>query len=214
MEIRFNIQKNERKALAQKIAELTGAEVKYLGVPSCAYQIGSMTLSKDSVLSGEELSDDLLGALHDAGYAAEKEPTKLTVSLPRDFFSDQALDNLRRIISNKGTLMQHAFGTDTLDIAETDGKIEFPWFTLAEDGDSAAYTQFVSMLCAFAKERKRVPDKPDTSDNEKYAFRCFLLRLGMIGAEFKQSRKVLLRNLTGSSAFRYGKGGADNEISD
>ena len=42
-------------------------------------------------------------------------------------------------------------------------------------------------------------------DNEKYAFRCFLLRLGMIGEEYKAARKVLLRNLTGSSAFRSGK---------
>ena len=39
-------------------------------------------------------------------------------------------------------------------------------------------------------------------DNEKYAFRCFLLRLGFIGNEFKQSRKILLSNLDGSSAFK------------
>ena len=39
-------------------------------------------------------------------------------------------------------------------------------------------------------------------DNEKYAFRCFLLRLGFIGEEFKQSRKILLSNLDGSSAFK------------
>lgn len=42
-------------------------------------------------------------------------------------------------------------------------------------------------------------------DNEKYAFRCFLLRLGLIGAEHKQTRKILLRNLTGSSAFKAGQ---------
>ena len=42
-------------------------------------------------------------------------------------------------------------------------------------------------------------------ENEKYAFRCFLLRLGFIGDEFKADRKVLLQNLSGSTAF---KGGA------
>ena len=42
-------------------------------------------------------------------------------------------------------------------------------------------------------------------DNEKYAFRCFLLRLGFIGDEFKTERKILLRNLSGSSAFKSGK---------
>ena len=41
-------------------------------------------------------------------------------------------------------------------------------------------------------------------ENEKFAFRCFLLKLGFIGAEYKADRKVLLRNLTGSAAFKDG----------
>ena len=41
--------------------------------------------------------------------------------------------------------------------------------------------------------------------NEKYAFRCFLLRLGFIGEEYKVERKILLKNLTGSSAFKNGE---------
>ena len=48
---------------------------------------------------------------------------------------------------------------------------------------------------------------PTETDNDKYAFRCFLLRLGFIGDEYKIARKVLLRNLTGNSAFRYGDQG-------
>ena len=47
-------------------------------------------------------------------------------------------------------------------------------------------------------------------ENEKYAFRCFLLRLGFIGAEYKTERKILLKNLTGSSTF---KSGAKKEVS-
>jgi hypothetical protein len=38
--------------------------------------------------------------------------------------------------------------------------------------------------------------------NEKYTFRCFLLRLGFIGPEYKDERKILLRNLSGSSAYK------------
>ena len=57
MNIRFNIEKSQRKALAQKIGELTGSEVKYLGVPSCAYEIGFFTLSKDAVLSFADRMD-------------------------------------------------------------------------------------------------------------------------------------------------------------
>ena len=58
------------------------------------------------------------------------------------------------------------------------------------------------MLCEFAKNQSRINRKPDTSDNPKYTMRCFLIRLGMVGAEFKAARKVILRNLTGNSAFR------------
>ena len=244
MTIQFNIDKSQRKALAHRIGELMGAEVRYCGVPSCAYQIGGMALGKDAVLTGEDDEGDirtLLNALKDEGYqftagfpenpqnaqesecgedtavqaeqvgyasedgTDEDDTTHLTISMPRSFFTDQALDNLQRIISNKSTLIKHALGTDCLDIVATDDKIEFPWFTLTEEGDSAAYMQFIPMLCEFAKVRKRVVDKATNVDNEKYAFRCFLLRLGMIGEEYKAARKVLLRNLTGSSAFRSGK---------
>lgn len=216
MNIKFNIEKSQRKALAQKIGELTGSEVKYLGVPSCGYQIGACTLDKEAVLHGDELPDDIQSELQKAGYTAEDEPESLTITMPRDFFTDQALDNLKQIIQNKHRLISHALGTDDLDIEETDDQIEFPWFSIEQDGDGDAYLKFISALCGFTKNRKRVLDKEDSSDNEKYAFRCFLLRLGMIGADYKAARKVLLRNLTGSSAFRHGKpeGGVDDAVSE
>jgi hypothetical protein len=56
-----------------------------------------------------------------------------------------------------------------------------------------------------AKDAKRVSSKPTETDNDKYAFRCFLLRIGFIGKEYKTARKILLRNLTGNSAFCYGE---------
>ena len=55
-----------------------------------------------------------------------------------------------------------------------------------------------------AKNQKRINAKEKELDNEKYAFRCFLLRLGFIGDAYKAERKILLRNLTGSSAFKSG----------
>ena len=59
---------------------------------------------------------------------------------------------------------------------------------------------------------KRVTAKEKKVDNDKYAFRGFLLRLGFIGAEFKAERKILLQNLTGSAAFKSGvKKGGDAE---
>ena len=216
MNIKFNIEKSQRKALAQKIGELIGSEVKYLGVPSCGYQIGAYTLDKETVLHGDELPDDIRSELQKAGYESEEEPVTLTISMPRDFFTEQSMNNLLQLIANKETLLKHALNTESLAVNECEETVEFPWFTVEKDGDGDAYAKFITMLCEFAKNLQRVVNKPDASDNEKYAFRCFLLRLGMIGSDYKAARKVLLRNLTGSSAFRHGKpeGGADDAVSE
>ena len=210
MEIKYLIDKNQRKAMAEKIAGLVGEEVHYLAAPTFAYQIGAFRLDKDAVLSfddnmDENFTDMILSGLEKAGYPAEESPELLTVSMPKSFFDSTVLENLKRIIANKEHLLKHALETDSLEITETEENIEFPWFSVSEPNDGDAYCKFISALCDFAKNQKRVNNKPDTSDNEKYAFRCFLLRLGMIGSEYKSARKVLLRNLTGSSAFRHGK---------
>lgn len=63
-----------------------------------------------------------------------------------------------------------------------------------------------------SKNAKRVTVTEKAVDNEKYAFRCFLLRLGFIGSEYKVERKILLKNLSGSSAFK--NGGVDHAISE
>lgn len=221
MEIRYLIDKEQRKAMAQKIAELTGTPAEYLAAPTFAYQIGVFRLDKDAVLSFDDSTDEtftdmVLSELEKAGYPAEETRESLTVTMPKSFFDSTALENLKRIVVNKEHLLKHAFETDSLEITETDENIEFPWFTLHDNSDGDVYCTFIEKLCDFAKNQKRVNNKPDISDNEKYAFRCFLLRLGMIGSEYKSTRKVLLRSLTGSSAFRHGKskGESDHEVSE
>lgn len=114
------------------------------------------------------------------------------------------MENFQKIIANKQMLFQRAFRMDSTEIEITEEKINFAWFPYTEDGDEiAAYTQFITRLCDMAKDAKRVSSKPTETDNDKYAVRCFLLRLGFIGKEYKAVRKILLRNLTGNSAFRY-----------
>ena len=76
MKIKYNIEKSQRKALAQKIADIIGADVRYAGVPSCAYEIDIFTLSKDAVLSFTDRSDTeivekVLNGLAEAGYTSE-----------------------------------------------------------------------------------------------------------------------------------------------
>ena len=69
-----------------------------------------------------------------------------------------------------------------------------------------AYTSFLAALCKMSKEQKRITAKEKPVENEKYAFRCFLLRLGFIGDEYKQSRRILCRDLCGNSAYAGGEG--------
>ena len=159
----------------------------------------------------KEIVEDLIRQLQERGFQDDMEITeevpvqqdKLTIAIPKESLTDTALENLQKIIANKQMLFQRAFRTDSTEIEITDEKINFTWFPYTVDGDDiAAYTQFISRLCDTARNAKRVPSKPTETDNDKYAFRCFLLRLGFIGKEYKTARKILLRNLTGNSAFR------------
>ena len=125
------------------------------------------------------------------------------IELPEETLPDVARANLDRIIESKGNLLQKALRTDTLSYEVTDGKVRFPWFHISGSPEEVtAYTQLVTALAEMAKNSKRITAKERTVCNEKYAFRCFLLRLGFIGDVYKVARKVLLKNLDGNSAFR------------
>jgi len=141
----------------------------------------------------------------------------LTVAMPRESFTDAALENLHKLVDAKGSLIKKALAVDSLPI-ETDGeKVSFPWFAEGQDSESVkAYTHFIAAMCDMARNQKRITAKEKPADNEKYAFRCFLLRLGFIGAEYKGERKILLKNLSGSSAFKNGerKEAVSNEVSE
>ena len=216
MTIAFHLTGEKRKALVNTISEIIGIQAVYQFMPTCAYKIGEYyTVTKEGNLEISDSADFketeyLMEELKKRGYDVPTE-NRLTVQMPADFFDEHTLSNLQQICENKATLFKAAFQTDTLDIISSDEKVEFPWFTVRQDGDADAYCTFISMLCEFAKNQKRINNKPDTSDNPKYTMRCYLLRLGMIGAEYKSTRKVLLRNLSGSSAFRKA---ANDEVSE
>ena len=197
--------------------------------------------------SSGELVEKVLAGLAQAGFTAEPEETaeaedsaeadapetaageetaqaepqeagiRLTVSLPRESFTDAALENLHRLVEAKAEMIKKALAVESLPVEADAEKVSFPWFADGQDGDSAkAYTHFITALCDMARKQKRVTAKERPADNEKYAFRCFLLRLGFIGEEYKGERKVLLKNLSGNGSFKSGarKGAADNDISE
>lgn len=210
MIIEFHLTGEKRKELVNAVSEIIGIPAEYQYMPTCAYKIGECyTVTKEGNLEISDSADskemeNLIDKLGNRGYDVplDEEENGLTVEMPLELVDESTLDRLRKIVENKGELFKTAFKTDNLEIVAEEDKICFPWFTIENDGDADAYCTFISMLCEFAKNQKRINNKPDTSDNPKYTMRCYLLRLGMIGAEYKAVRKVLLRNLSGSSAFR------------
>lgn len=212
-----------RKALVQAISEFTGSKAKYLGMPSAAYQIDYFTVTKEGNLEFDDRADseeieNLIEHLAGTGFLAEtkqeetetEEATGLTISMPLD---KVAVGNLTRLLEAKGSLIRKALGITDTRIEISEDKVSFPWFeTIPSPEELDAYTKFIAALCETSVKAKRVTAKEKEVDNDKYAFRCFLLRLGFIGAEFKAERKILLQNLTGSAAFKSGaKKGGDAE---
>ena len=220
MIIEFGLTGSDRKELAKAVSEIIGVPAEYQYMPTCAYKIGrDYTVTKEGNLEISDSADSkekehLLSELKNRGYSIsfEEESNGLTVQMPLNLVDERTLNRIKRIIENKGELFKAAFKTESLEINLTEKTVEFPWFTIEQDNDADAYCKFISMLCEFAKNQSRINNKPETTDNPKYTMRCYLLRLGMIGAEYKAVRKVLLRNLSGSSAFR--KVGDADEISE
>lgn len=222
MTISINAQGAERKRLVQTIAQWLGCEAKYLGVPSCAYQVDCFTIGRNGSLSFDDRADSevierLLEHLYDDGFDIDQSHTEeadvetdescaVCISMPKRLFTDGSLENLKALIAAKGNLIKKALGVDDLPLEVTDMKVSFPWFQATPTPDEMnAYDTFICKLCEMARNQKRVNATEKPTDNEKYVFRCFLLRLGFIGAEYKTARKILLRNLAGSSAFRSGQ---------
>lgn len=225
MKATYNVTGDERKALVRITSEVIGMKPVYMRMPTCAYVIAGITVEKDGAVVWDERTDDttieaVKAALSDAGFTAEEDTQPevtsneygLVVQMPKASFTEDSLDNLHRLIEAKGSLIKKALDVKGLPITEEDDKLSFPWFTTESDPDEVrAYTHFITALCEMARNQKRVTAKEKETDNDKYAFRCFLLRLGFIGADYKTERKILLRNLSGSSAFR--NGAPEKEVS-
>ena len=223
MTIKYNRTGADRKSLVDAIASITGAEAKYLGAPSFAYQVDYFTIDRNGTITFDDRADsgeveNLVERLASMGFEAEpvereadteaERPAAhdgLTIQMPADGFTPEALNNLHSLIAAKGRLIRKALGVDLLPVQVEADTVSFPWFSGEATGEEVkAYNHLITALCDMARNQKRITAREKDTDNDKYAFRCFLLRLGFIGAEYKEERKILLRNLTGSSAFKSG----------
>ena len=231
MRVEFNRTGAERKALVTAIGEILGTKPKYKGMPTAAYDFGGLSIDKNGDAEFEENIfpkdiEDLLQQLADRGFAYESkevsedpeempqgEDAGLTVAIP---IENVGVCNLTNLLDAKGELIKKALGVDDIRIKIDEEKVSFPWFSELPDAETCqAYQNFIAALCKMSKEQKRINSTEKKVSNEKYAFRCFLLRLGFIGEEYKADRKILLKNLSGSSAFKNvaKKEGSDDEIS-
>ena len=222
MKANYNVTGNERKVLVAAISELTGEKAIYKFMPTCAYEIGDITVDKEGGVTCED-ADKLERIIHNLiadGFTpedaeeiesteeeapaeeADKNGTGLTVSVPLD---KAAVGNLTNLLTAKESLIKKALGIDDLGIEVTEDVISFPWFSEMPEPDAVkAYTHFIAALCKMSRDLKRASATEKDVNNEKYAFRCFLLRLGFIGNEYKAERKILLKNLSGNSSWKNG----------
>lgn len=230
MKINYNLAGEKRRELVKAISNILQVEPVYKKMPTCAYEIGDITVDKEGTLicedgaKAERIAHNLIadgfiaagetetmepeipaGETKEAADVDIDIPDSLTIEMPLEGFTDTALGNLDRLIASKATLIKKAVGADALPVERTETTLRFLWFRFGTEPEEVnAYSHFIGALCATAKEQHRVTAKEKPVDNEKFAFRVFLIRLGFVGDDYKAARRILLQNLSGNSAFKNG----------
>lgn len=149
----------------------------------------------------------------------------IAVSIPAEDYTPENLRNLINLVYTRAGLINKALGTrfsisDEM-IACTDdfnsiisgeknnlcsgitfgfGKICFCAYI--EPDKISAFMELISAMNSQAVTQKRIQAKKVKKENEKYAMRIWLTRLGMNGPEYKETRRILMQNLSGHAAFR------------
>lgn len=213
MELKYNATGARRKELVMAVSEIVGEPLNYKGALTFAYEVGDFSIDKNGTLSypvelDSGLVEKVMNGLSERGFEFEdsETPDQLIIEMPLEGFTEEGIANLEKMVASKANLIKKAIGADALPIERTENTFKFPWFKLpAESDEVAAYSRFVGALCAAAKEQKRVTAREKDVDNEKFAFRVFLIRLGFVGQDYGEARKILLRNLSGNSAFKNGR---------
>ena len=228
-----------RKDVVKAVSGILGEPSKYLGVPTCAYEVGNCTIDRSGAV---ETEDEKTAELVTAGLLEqgliETPSTEIegtTVSLPVEGMTAEGLKNLIFLTHSKQYLINRAFAEEVFRIpaelvealgsaeipdAETfmqtfqshaegcrgisfqDGMITFTLPAISDPDMIKAFTHLAAAMVRQAREQKRISPKETIEENEKYYMRIWLLRLGFGGAEGKEVRDLLMKNLKGHSAFR------------
>ncbi len=171
------------------------------------------------------------GTEEQCGTDGEGTLPRISISLPAGDHTGNSLRNLVYTIYSRGTLLSRATGgsfrvnkelVDNLKGADPDAVMEiigdgtlmqgvkmtrdqiiFTGFPETEDPKTLQiFMQLAAAINRSAIRQKRIQPKKIQDENEKYALRTWMVRIGMGGQEYKDARNRLLKDLTGSSAFR------------
>lgn len=128
--------------------------------------------------------------------------------LPASFvkaINDVPMDALEDFVSgvNEAIEAGEITGHSDLDIDLVDKTISFSFFNASLDAEEIhAFALLCWQLNEQAKKQKFTSVKQKETENDKFAMRCFLLKLGFIGEEYKAERKIILSKLDGHAAYR------------
>ena len=168
------------------------------------------TMLTEDQISEDEHTDDQsdegqhIEAMADAETESDDE-IAMKISVPRSIISELGLENLKKLVHAKEDLLKQAFDIASTEIEVTDEAISFPWFNQLSPDELKHASQFISGLCRFANNSKRITSKRRREDNPKFAMRVWAIRMGFSGEEHKALRKYLMHRLPGDAAFRYGR---------
>ena len=232
MEIKYNVTGARRKEMVSIISKITEVRAEYKGAPSFGYQIGDFTVDKNGTLIFDDptdlkLSKKVIDELENQGFNAEQNEQAETEEQPSVEFitpfnqsNTLAIENFIRMLYSKQYLINKALGTEVIKISEevanmsaaeiltADIKgIKFSQETITFEYPKAdeklnAYTDLLNKVWKVAVESKKIQAKYSEPENEKYYFRAWLVRIGLGGKDGAETRKSLLKNLKGHSAFR------------
>ena len=205
--IPFSPNKRGRKKLAEALAVHLGVNPGYAGTPSFDYLIGQARLDRDWVLHlPEDIDTDALTEMViTAGFAPRGEEYGLTLAFPTTRWDEATGAKLEALLAAKGALIAKALGIPAtpMNLNAVEETVEFAWFEQLPNAEVIeAASVLLQLMIEHAKTAARISPKPPASGNDKYAMRCWLLRLGMIGEGYKTARRVLLANLEGNAAWK------------
>ena len=214
-----------RKEVAGIIGECLEVKPDYKGGITYQYYIGNWAVFMDSTVEPEVADGDagdeykvgicipnrnqeelakVLSALKEAGSIVNAS-CRLSIIIDDSKHTDKSKENLIKLFEGKKDLIFMALGVENGNVEIEEDKVTFRLFGATLDADRIiAYDQFCTLLNQMALKSKSASSKKTESDNPKFTFRVFLIRLGMVGDEYKTTRKLLLERLEGNSAFRSG----------